>query len=127
MRLQGVDRGARVERGELLAVDGDDDVARLQAAAAAGVPGTTSPILTPAAGSPQRAMPVKITKASRRFIATPATRMPSLIGRRARENERGSSALSPSSPSSFTKPPIGSQLSVYRVPCRSCSMRAAVS
>ena len=95
--------------------------------AAAGVPGTTSPILTPAAGSPHRAMPVKITKASRRFIATPATRMPSLIGSRARENARGSSALSPSSPSSFTKPPIGSQLSVYSVPCRSCSIRAAVS
>ena len=37
---------------------------------------------------------------------------PALSGRRCAENERGSSASSPSSPSSFTKPPIGSQLSV---------------
>ena len=31
------------------------------------------------------------------------------------ENECGSASSLPSSPSSFTKPPIGSQLSVYRV------------
>ena len=47
-------------------------------------------------------------------MTTPATRMTSLTGSRARTNERGSSE-SPSSPSSRTKPPIGSQLSVQRV------------
>ncbi len=79
---------------------------------AAGAPATTSPIRTPICGSPHSASPVKITNASRRFIATPATRMPSFTGSRAREKARGSLALSPSSPSSLTKPPIGSQLSV---------------
>ena len=48
-------------------------------------------------------------------MTTPATRIVSLTGRLCAENDRGSLALSPSSPSSLTKPPIGSQFSVYRV------------
>ena len=48
-------------------------------------------------------------------MTTPATRMTILFGNGWTANERGSSVASPSSPSSFTKPPIGSQLSVYRV------------
>jgi hypothetical protein len=55
---------------------------------------------------------VKIRNAVRRFIRTPATRMISLTGSFALTNERGSSVSSPSSPSSFTKPPIGSQFNV---------------
>ena len=57
-------------------------------------------------------MPVKMTNARTTFIATPATRMTILRSQPWDENERGSSASSPSSPSSFTKPPIGSQFSV---------------
>ena len=40
-------------------------------------------------------------------MATPATRMTIFFHHGWTENERGSSAASPSSPSSFTKPPIG--------------------
>ena len=67
---------------------------------------------TPMSGSPSQAMPVKMANASRTFMTTPATRMTSFVIQRWAANERGSSASSPSSPSSFTKPPIGSQLSV---------------
>ena len=44
-------------------------------------------------------------------MTTPATSTTSFFERRCTENERGSSE-SPSSPSSRTKPPIGSQLRV---------------
>ena len=45
-------------------------------------------------------------------MTTPATRIASLTRSGWAANERGSSASSPSSPSSRTKPPIGSQFSV---------------
>ena len=45
-------------------------------------------------------------------MTTPATRISSFVGQRCAANERGSSASLPSSPSSLTNPPIGSQLSV---------------
>ena len=45
-------------------------------------------------------------------MTTPARRMTSFFQSGWAANERGSPASSPSSPSSFTKPPIGSQLSV---------------
>ena len=69
----------------------------------------------PTSGEASQAMPVKMTNASSTFMATPATRMTSFLSQPCAENERGSSASSPSSPSSLTNPPIGSQLSVYRV------------
>ena len=74
---------------------------------------------------PTSAMPVKIANASSRFIVTPASRIPTLIHSLALANECGSASSLPSSPSSFTKPPIGSQLSVYRVaPASASSARA---
>ena len=66
----------------------------------------------PLSGVAIQAMRVKIRNAVARFITTPAARMPSLISSGWAANERGSSACSPSSPSSLTKPPIGSQFSV---------------
>jgi hypothetical protein len=68
--------------------------------------------LRPTYGDASQAIPVKITNASRMFIATPATRMSIFLRYGCAENERGSSASVPSSPSSLTKPPIGSQFSV---------------
>ncbi len=79
---------------------------------AAGEFGWTSAKRTPTNGVASQAIRVKIRNETTRFIATPATRMISLTGSRARANERGSSFSSPSSPSSLTKPPIGSQFSV---------------
>ena len=63
-------------------------------------------------GRAPRRCAVKITtRQERRSSRRRRRRMISLIGSRARTNERGSSD-SPSSPSSRTKPPIGSQFSV---------------
>jgi hypothetical protein len=93
-------------------------------AAAAGDPGSTYGTVTPIAGSPVRVMPVKITKASRKFIATPATRIRALTPMPWAANERGSSASPPSSPSILTKPPMGSQLRLRTVPPLSCSTLA---
>ena len=81
-------------------------------AAAAGDSGWTSKKRTPTSGEASQAIPVKMTKARRTFITTPAMRIVSFLGRPWCENERGSSGSVPSSPSSFTKPPIGSQLRV---------------
>ena len=63
-------------------------------------------------GVANQAIVVKIASASSRFMNTPATRMTSLTGSRARPNERGSKLSPPFSSSSLTNPPIGSQLSV---------------
>ncbi len=78
----------------------------------AGESACTAGTVTPTNGVASQAIAVKIANASRRFIRTPATRIQSLTPNRCAENECGSSAASPSSPSSFTKPPMGSQLSV---------------
>ena len=79
----------------------------------------------PTAGSPQTAIPVKITNESSRFMVTPASRIPTLTHSFPFANEWGSASSPPSSPSSFTKPPIGSQLSVYSVePASSSRARA---
>ena len=80
-------------------------------AASAGEPGCTVPTWKPIVGSPYSASPVKITKASSTFISTPATRIQRRTGSDFDENARGSFAASPSSPSSLTNPPSGSQLS----------------
>ena len=64
---------------------------------------------------------------SSRFIVTPASRMPTLTHSLAFANECGSASSLPSSPSSFTKPPIGSQLSVYRVAPASSSLARATA
>ena len=107
--------GLAAEQVELLALDRVDLVPGTRSADAAGESGSTTPILTPSAGVARSAMRKKIAKARTMFMTTPATR----IARRARSgwaaNERGSSAASPSSPSSRTKPPIGSQFRVHRV------------
>ena len=63
-------------------------------------------------GSAKPAMKTKITNASSRFMATPASRMIVRTLRGLALKLRGSSAWSPSSPSSRTKPPIGSQFRV---------------
>ena len=63
-------------------------------------------------GDASQAIPAKMTNASRTFMATPAARMTIFVSQRWAAKERGSSASLPSSPASFTKPPIGSQLSV---------------
>ncbi len=66
----------------------------------------------PTSGDASQVMPVKITNARATFITTPATRITSFLASPWDEKERGSPPASPSSPSSFTNPPIGSQLSV---------------
>ncbi len=71
-------------------------------AASAGEPGVTYVTRTPAAGSPARAIPAKIAKASARFIATPEARIPTLVTMPWAANDLGSSASPPSSPSSLT-------------------------
>ena len=80
-------------------------------AAWAGDPAWTSAKVRPPWGVASQAMPKKMTKATRRFIATPARSTTSFFHSRWTANERGSSD-SPSSPSRRTKPPIGSQFRV---------------
>ena len=80
-------------------------------AAWAGESAWTSLTSSPTVGLASQAIAKKIRNARAMFIATPATRMTSFLASDARTNERGSSE-SPSSPSSRTKPPIGSQFSV---------------
>lgn len=77
----------------------------------AGEPGWTSRNERPTACCGSQATMTKTTTAKRTFIAAPAARIACFVRKGARTKERGSSE-SPSSPSSFTKPPIGSQLSV---------------
>ena len=81
-------------------------------AAAAGEPAWTAPTLMPMVGSPSSAMPVKIDEGQQDVHRDAGDEDEHLRHVRCAENERGSSAPSPSSPSSFTKPPMGSQLSV---------------
>ena len=76
----------------------------------AGEPGTTQP-LTLVMGSAAQAMPVKMMTANRKFIKTPADRIQRRVRSGWRMKLRGSSD-SPSSPSSRTNPPSGSQFSV---------------
>ena len=81
-------------------------------AAAAGDPGWTSKNRRPTNGVASQAMTVKIRNATTRFISDARDEDDQLVGTLARTNERGSSLSSPSSPSSLTNPPIGSQFSV---------------
>ena len=79
-------------------------------ARAAGESGTTSLTRTCQTGSDRRVMSVKMSQAMKKLTMTPASRMPRRLPSRWFTKARGSSD-SPSSPSSRTKPPMGSQLS----------------
>ena len=126
VRLQRVAQVGATERVEVLAVDADDLVTGHQAGLGRRGVRLDAPIATPMVRSPPSAMPVKMANARRTFMTTPATRMTIFFHHGWTENERGSSAASPSSPSSLTKPPMAAS-SACRAsrPCCAGPWRAA--
>ena len=107
-----VDPHRAVDELERCAVDRDDRVAGLQPGGRGRRIRLDLGELTPIDGHASQAIPREDHEREQDVHDDARARMASLIGRRCDEKERGSSVSSPSSPSSLTKPPIGSQFSV---------------